>query len=49
MSAEPLCTRPSAETGITERVTSPPEEDRATAVGNTQKKFVKIGRVVAKI
>jgi len=39
------------ETGSTQRITAPPEEDRATATGNmhAQKNLVKIGRVVPKI
>jgi len=36
-------------TGSTQRITTPPEEDRATAIGNMHKKLVKIGREVPKI
>jgi len=36
-------------TGNTQHITTLPEEDQATAIGNMHKKLVKIGRVVLKI
>jgi len=36
-------------TGRTQHITTPPEEDRATAVGNMRENLVKIGRVVPEI
>ena len=33
-------------TGSTQRITTPPEEDRATAVGTCTKNLVKTGRVL---
>jgi len=37
------------QTATTKQITRPPEEDRATTIGNMHKKLVKIGRVVPKI
>ena len=36
-------------TGSTQRITTPPEQDRAAAAGNMREKLLKIGRVVREI